>query len=73
MPETPAQMPSAFARSWGGKVTVMIDSVPGMSSAPPTPCSARATISWVGVVDRPHANENTVKTTSPARNIRLRP
>ena len=54
-------------------MTVMIDSVPGISSAPPMPWSARATISWVGVVDSPHASENTVKTVRPARNIRLRP
>ena len=33
MPETPAQMPMAFARSRGGNVTVMIDSVPGIISA----------------------------------------
>src|SRR3954447_4222138 len=73
MPDTPAHRPSAFARSCGGNVTVMIDSVPGISSAPPTPCSARNTISCWGELARPHANENRVNTASPPRNIRLRP
>ena len=43
-PENPAHRPIALARSWGGNVTVMIDSVPGRSSAAPTPWSARNAI-----------------------------
>ena len=35
----PAQMPIALARSSRGKTFVMIDSVAGMISAPPTPIS----------------------------------
>ena len=44
-PDTPAHRPIAFARSCGGNVTVMIDSVPGISSAAPTPWIARNAIS----------------------------
>ncbi len=73
MPETPAHRPIALARSCGGNVTVMIDSVPGISSAPPTPWSARATISCCGVLASPHANEENVNTARPPRNIFLRP
>ena len=42
--ETPAQMPIALPRSRGGKVAVMIESVAGFISAPPTPCTTRAAI-----------------------------
>jgi hypothetical protein len=73
IPETPAQMPSAFARSFTGKVTVKIESVPGIRRAPPTPCNARNAISWVGFCETPQRNENTVKTPTPARNIFFRP
>ena len=43
----PAQMPIALARSSRGKTFVMIDSVAGMISAPPTPIRARTAISCV--------------------------
>ncbi len=72
-PDTPAHRPIALARSWGGKVTVMIDSVPGMSRAAPTPWNARAAISCVVLWDRPHSAEASVKITRPARKIFLRP
>ena len=49
-PETPAQMPIAFARSPAGKTAVMIDSVEGMMNAPPTPMRARVAISISGEV-----------------------
>ena len=41
MPANPAQMPTAFARSSGGNTLVIVDSVPGMTSAAPIPVSAR--------------------------------
>ncbi len=35
--ETPAQMPSAAPRSFGGNVAVMIERVAGIINAEPTP------------------------------------
>ena len=72
-PDIPAHRPIALARSWGGKVTVMIDRVPGMSSAAPTPWNARAAISCVVLCERPHSAEASVKTTRPVRKTFLRP
>jgi hypothetical protein len=42
----PVQIPMALTRSPRGKTPVMTESVEGMISAPPTPISARAMISW---------------------------
>jgi hypothetical protein len=47
-PTAPAQTPIALPRSRGSKTLEMIDSVDGMTAAPPMPMSARAQISWVG-------------------------
>ena len=44
-PANPAQIPTALARSSGGNTLVMVESVPGMSNAAPTPMSARRPIS----------------------------
>lgn len=33
----PAQVPIALPRSWAGKASVMIESVPGIMKAAPTP------------------------------------
>ena len=41
VPAKPAQMPTALARSSGGNTLVIVDRVPGMSSAAPMPISAR--------------------------------
>ena len=71
--DMPAHRPIARARSWGGNVTVMIDSVPGIRSEAPMPCTARAAISCPVVWDSPQASEARVKSVRPARNIRLRP
>mgnify|MGYP003694124825 CR=1 FL=1 len=72
-PETPAHSPIALARSCGGNVTVMIDRVPGISSAAPTPWNARAAISWSVLCDRPQSAEASVKIARPAMKIFLRP
>ena len=69
----PAQSPIAFARSCGGNVTVMIDRVPGMSSAPPIPWMNLKEMSWPVVCDRPQASEAVVNMARPVRNIFLRP
>ena len=69
----PAHSPMARARSFGGNVTVRMDSVPGISSAAPMPWMARKAISWPGDCDSPHASDAPVKTARPVRNILLRP
>ena len=48
VPITVPNNPNALARSCGGKVTCIIDSTCGKSSAPATPCSARAAIRNTG-------------------------
>ena len=56
-PDTPAHRPMAFARSCGGNVTVMIDSVPGRSNAAPMPWIARNTTSRPVLPETPQPNE----------------
>ena len=46
----------------------MIARLPGTSSAPPTPCSARAAISKPDVGASPHSTEAAVNTAAPATN-----
>ena len=48
MPTAEVQMPIALARSCGSKTLAMIDSVCGITAAPPRPIAARAAISWSG-------------------------
>ena len=45
-PANPAQIPTALARSSGGKMLVIVESVPGMIRAAPMPIRARYPISW---------------------------
>ena len=51
----------------------MIESAAGESIAAPSPCPARAANSAVAVPASAEATDETVKTPSPVRNIRLRP
>jgi len=51
----------------------MIDSEPGIRKAAPAPWMPRNTISSAIDCDSPAPIEPSVKTTMPARNIRLRP
>ena len=48
LPEMPAQMAIALARSRAGKTLVRIDSVDGMTNAAPMPMIARAAMSIAG-------------------------
>ena len=48
-PTADAQIPIARGRSAGSKTFVMIDSVCGMTAAPPRPIAALAQMSWSGV------------------------
>ncbi len=45
IPTAEAQIPMAFGRSCGSKTLEMMDSVCGMTAAPPRPIAARAKIS----------------------------
>ncbi len=67
---TPAVAPHtliATPRRWAGKIRVIVDSVCGVSSAAPSPCTARATISISMDPDSPHHSEDTVNSASPVR------
>ena len=69
-----AHTPSAFVRSAPSlKVVVTIESAAGETSAAPRPCSPRARISHVSPVASAQSSDADVKSTSPARNTRLRP
>ena len=71
--ETPAQMPIALPRSRGGNVAVMIDSVAGFISAPPSPWTTRAPIRKPPFGARPQARLAPVNTARPTMKIRRRP
>ena len=71
--ETPAQIPIAWPRSFGGNVAVMIDSVAGFMSAAPIPCTARAPMRKPALGASPQASDESVKTTMPTMKIRRRP
>src|SRR5258705_4785518 len=71
--ETPAQMPIAWPRCFGGNVAVMIESVAGFISAAPMPCTARAPIRKPALGAKPHASDDSEKTTRPTMKILRRP
>jgi len=66
-------MPIAVGSCLRGNVEAMIDSDSGLSSAAPTPCSARAAISSESLEESAHSIDDSVKMPSPTMNIRLRP
>ncbi len=51
----------------------MIESVPGIISAAPTPCTTRLITRSVGPWAKPAVAEERAKTITPARNMRRRP
>ena len=51
----------------------MIESVPGIISAAPTPCTMRLTTRTVWSGAKPAVAEDAAKMTTPMRNIRRRP
>ena len=69
----PDQMPIALPRSSRGKTLVMIDSVAGMISAPPTPIAARTAISPSAESTNSTARLAPPNSTSPACSASLRP
>ena len=70
---TAAQMPIALARSSRGKTSTKTESVDGMISAPPTPCAARAAMSWPLVSENAAARLATPKINIPTSSARRRP
>ncbi len=74
MPETPAQMPMALARSLGSvKVLVRIERVAGMMMAPPTPMSDRVAMSCDAEPAKADNTEPVPKIMSPMLSAFLRP
>ncbi len=71
--DVPAQIPIAVPRSRGGNVAAMIESVAGLMSAAPAPCTTRAPMSMSDEFASPHASEATVKTTIPITKTSRRP
>ena len=71
--DSPDQAPIAWPRSAGRNDASMIARLPGVSSAPPTPCTARAPISSAALGATPQTSEATANHTTPARKIRFRP
>ena len=71
--ETPAQVPIALPRSAGGKALVMIESVAGIISAAPTPCSARDGDQPALGGREADRRRATAKTTTPIRKTLRRP
>src|SRR5439155_19783811 len=63
----------AGARRPSGKVVVIRDSAAGATSAPPAPCTARATSKKAGEVANPPTREAAENSSSPAMNILRRP
>ena len=73
MPPQAVQEPIAAPRSDSGKTATMIASEAGVSSAPETPCSARATTSSSTVGASEHSSEATPKPATPSVNTRRSP
>ena len=66
-------MPIALPRSSGGNALEMIESVPGIMNAAPTPWTAREATSQPSEGAKPIVAEASANTTTPNRNIRRRP
>src|SRR6516164_4541316 len=64
-PPKPDHAPIAAERSSWAKDACNMDRLPGVSSAPPTPCRARAAISTPAVGASPHSSEATANQTMP--------
>ena len=69
-PTAEAQMPMARGRSRGSNTLVMMDSVCGMTAAPPRPIAARAQISWSGVCAYEDTSEDRPNRAMPMISIR---
>ena len=72
-PATPAQVPTALARSWAGKLVVMTDRVTGMIMAAAMPAATRRAMRASGVVTNAEAALAAANRARPASRIGLRP
>src|ERR1700753_906737 len=73
IPTAKAQMPMACGRSCGSKTLEMMDSVCGMTAAPPRPMAARAKISWSGDREKADSSEPTPNSSRPIISTRVPP
>ena len=73
MPANPDQAPMALERSWGANVASRIARLPGVSSAPPTPCRILAPTRNPAEGATPHSNDAAANQTTPMTNRRRRP
>ena len=73
MPPSPDHAPMARARSSGRNELCRIARLPGVSSAPPMPCKARAatSVSMLGAI--PHSSDATANQVTPMTKTRRRP
>jgi hypothetical protein len=65
--------PIARLRTSVGNEALISARLPGMRSAPPRPCSARAAIRWPMVGANPHQSDANAKIATPEANTRTRP
>jgi hypothetical protein len=72
-PPRPDHAPMAAARSSRANEACKMARLPGVSSAPPTPCSARAAISTCTLGATPHSSEASANHAVPIMNILRRP
>ena len=72
-PPSPDHAPIAAIRSSWANDACKMARLPGVSSAPPTPCRARAAISTPAFGASPHSSEASANQTVPATNIFRRP
>ena len=72
-PPIPPHAPSASPRFSAGTAALSSVSVSGITSAPPSPCTARATLSASTVGASAAAIDPSVKTASPVAKTRRRP
>ena len=72
-PPSPDQAPIAAPRSSSAKDACKIARLPGVSSAPPTPCRARAAMSTATFGASPHSSDAIANHTVPILNIFRRP
>src|SRR5215469_2639588 len=72
-PDRPDQAPIALPRSAGANDASMMARLPGVISAAPIPCTARAAISTGESGATPQISDATANQITPTRYIRLRP
>ena len=72
-PPRPDHAPMAAIRSSSAKEACRMARLPGVSSAPPTPCKARAAISTPTFGAIPHSSDATANHTVPMTNTFRRP